>query len=116
MKQEFGFKKNSERMSFTKAFKRFVLIELSKGIKPELILNNSFKDKTFKIDTQDKKYYSKLMYKWRNELYSNLSMLSFNSVYPSDSILDVELNNIGCDDEFDDIEIEFQERYKRMLE
>ena len=39
--EKFGCRKNTQRISFTKDFKRKALIELSKGRKPEEILTEA---------------------------------------------------------------------------
>ena len=105
-KEEFGCQKNNQRMSFTKEFKRKALVEFSKGKKAQEVLLDATND-ILKIDTTDKKYYAKIMHKWRKELYLNNSMLAFTSIKPSDENLDIEINNIGTDFEEDDIEEEF---------
>ncbi|MBQ8848610.1 MAG: hypothetical protein IJ003_06665 [Candidatus Gastranaerophilales bacterium] len=108
-KKIFSCKKNKERISFTKEFKRRALIELSKGKTPEDILNNATH---FDIKTSDKKYYSKLMHKWRCELYKNSKFIAFNSITPSIEDIKKEIEDIGEDEEFDEINEMFKKRLK----
>ena len=108
-KEQFGCKKNSQRISFSKDFKRKVLIELSKGKKAKEIITQAVSN-ILEIDTNDKKYYSKLIYKWKQELYNNNSLLAFTSINPTIDNLNYEINNIGLDEETDDIEEEFVQK------
>ena len=105
-KEKFGCKKNNLRISFSKDFKRKALIELAKGKSSQEIITQATFD-ILEINTIDKKYYSKLMHKWRKDLYANNALISFLSVKPTNENLNIEINNIGFDDEIDDIEKEF---------
>ncbi|MBQ7286763.1 MAG: hypothetical protein IJW73_03275, partial [Candidatus Gastranaerophilales bacterium] len=67
---------NTQRVSFSKRIKRKILLEVSKGRKPqEVFLEYAFD--SFDEITKDKKYVAKLLYKWRKDLYENKEILNF---------------------------------------
>ena len=66
------------RIHFSKSFKRKALLDFSQGIRASEIL---------KKESNDKKYASKLIHKWRKELYQNINerkLPSFSSVGKED--------------------------------
>lgn len=86
-------KLNNQRTSFSKKIKRKMLIELAKGKKPkEILLENAF-DSLNNV-TQDEKYSSKLLHKWRKELYFNKTLLHFLSNQIDNKVLNYEIENI----------------------
>ena len=106
LKKELGCQKNNQRISFTKEFKRRVLLEVSKGRKPEEIFDEVVA-KNFCIETNDKKYYAKLMHKWRKEIYTNHNLLSFSFIEPTNKNLELEIDNLSYIQEIDEVETEF---------
>jgi len=105
-KDKFGCQNNNQRTSFTKEFKRKILIEFSKGRSARDIFEEATLN-ILKINTNDKKYCAKLIHKWKKELYINNKILAFTSIKPTDENLDYEINNIVFDFEKDDIEEEY---------
>ena len=81
------------RIHFSESFKRKALLDFSQGIKASEIL---------KKESNDKKYASKLIHKWRKELYQNPNMLAL--IYSNIDFSDCfdELKMLGEDDEYDD--------------
>ena len=101
-------KSNKQRTSFSKKTKRKALLEFAKGKKPQEILLNDGK-----INTTDKKYVAKLLYKWRKEVYQNKEILNLLSHKVTQDMIDEEVENMGSDDEeymgISEKEIEFLE-------
>ncbi len=84
-----NFKTRKKRVAYTKQFKRIALIEYSKGKKP----NEIFKSLGVELVSNDKKYASKLLHKWKVEFYKNLSLYSMSDGFDN-KLLIYELNNI----------------------
>jgi len=87
---------NKERISFSKQIKRKVLLEVAKGKKPQEAL---FKYLPFSLNdiTNDKKYASKLIYKWKKEMYINREVLFLLNHDVSDNAISEEIFSIGED-------------------
>ena len=109
-KEYLGCRKNNQRLSFTKDFKRIVLIELSIGKKPEEVINKLLEGNLM-IQSADKKYYAKLIHKWKKEVYANRKMLAFTSINPTNKNIDIEIANIGDEDEIGNIAEELRLKY-----
>ena len=91
---------NTQRVSFSKRIKRKILLEVSKGRKPQdVFLQYAFD--SFDEITSDKKYVAKLLYKWRQELYENKEILNFLNYKIDEQSLKEEIDNLGTDDEED---------------
>ena len=109
---------NSQRVSFSKRIKRKILLEVSKGRKPqEVFLEYAFD--SFDEITSDKKYVAKLLYKWRKELYENKEILNFLNYKIDEKNLKEEIDNLGSDDEedyiLDGIELELKVKFEQMV-
>ena len=92
-KKDKNYYKILERIHFSKQFKRAVLLEYSRLKKP----NSAFEACGFdisKFNLNDKKYSSKLLYKWRNELYNNRHMLGFMNTQMDDIELKNEIDKL----------------------
>ena len=90
---EHNFQKKN-RVAFLKPFKRTTLLKFAKGEKADDILP---------FNSNDRKYSSKLIHKWKKELYANLKMTStiFENLEPEN--YQIEINEIGEDNEYDDV-------------
>ncbi len=86
------------RKHFSNKIKRSVLLEYVKGKKP----NEIFAELGINF-TRDKKYASKLVNKWKKELYKNINILSLDFVNIDENYSEKEINTIGRDDEIDNI-------------
>lgn len=106
-KDKFGCRENFQRISYTKSFKRRALLELVKGKLPQDILKSATKD-ILSFNTSDKKYFSKLLHKWKKELYCDNRYVFFNSIDPNDLDLEYELINMHKVDEIDEINNSFE--------
>ena len=109
---------NSQRVSFSKRIKRKILLEVSKGRKPqEVFLEYAFD--SFDEITKDKKYVAKLLYKWRQELYENKEILNFLNYKIDERSLKEEIDNLGSDDEedhvLDGIELELKVKFDKLV-
>ncbi len=82
-------KERKQRVGYSKQFKRIALIEYSKGKSP----NEIFEYLSVKLVSKDKKYASKLIHKWRNEFYKNLSLYTFSSGFDN-NLLTYELTSM----------------------
>lgn len=86
-------KLNNQRVSFSKKIKRKILLELAKGKRPQdILLEYAFV--SLSNITQDKKYSSKLLHKWRKELYSNKTLIHFLNNQVDNNVLNYEIENI----------------------
>lgn len=91
-------KLNNQRVSFSRKIKRKILLEVAKGKSPqEALLMYAF-DSIEEI-SKDKKYASKLLHKWRKEMYENKEILNFLNHQFSFEMLDCEIDNMGSDEE-----------------
>ena len=84
---------NSQRVSFSKKIKRKMLLEFAKGKNPKDFLLETVFESLVEI-TKDKKYSSKLLYKWKKELYLNKNILSILSHKVDNQMIDDEIENI----------------------
>lgn len=98
------FKENSQRLSFSKAFKRRVLLEYSKGKNSDEILNEIIKYS----NTTDKKYASKIVHKWRKEMYLDKEILYLTNHADIESI-EYDIISMTPESDNDDILEEFFE-------
>ena len=85
--------KEKTRIYFTKSFKRWALIEFANGKKASEILKNK---------SNDKKYASKLIHKWKKELYQNPNLIALLYENTDFEHFQKEINIIGEDNENDD--------------
>ena len=76
------------RIYFSKQFKRAALIEYSTGKSPDEVL----KSLGYKYITDDKKYASKLIFKWRKEFYDNLKLYPLLNKDFNENLLKFEMN------------------------
>ena len=85
--------KDNTRIHFSKPFKRRALLAYANGKKAKEILNK---------ESSDKKYASKLIHKWRNELYKNPNLIAL--IYENIDLEHFyeEIDLIGDDFEVDD--------------
>lgn len=106
-----GVKLNKERVRFSKKVKRDILLEVAKGASAqEAFLKYAF----ISLDeiTKDKKYASKLLFKWKQELYENKEILNLLNHGVSCEAIEAEIQNIGNDEEEDIILKEAVEELK----
>lgn len=94
-------KLNEKRTTFSKGLKRKILIEITKGVKPEDALLKYAFDSLGDI-TKDKKYASKLIHKWRKEIYEHKEFLYLINHELDDEALDYEIENLSNEDDDDD--------------
>ena len=99
---------NKKRIYYSKDLKRRALIQYANGEKLDTFLrsNNIDIDSLIK---RDKKYISKLLYKWRNELYKNNEILFLTNDELSTCTLEQELLSLS-DDEPDVIMINIKDK------
>ena len=91
---------SSSRIRYSKAFKRAALVEISAGESPYNVFE-TFGANVKKLCANDKKYLSKLLYKWNKEVYkSNEKMYLLNYELTDDAILR-EINYLTYIDETD---------------
>ena len=84
---------NSQRVSFSKKLKRKMLLEFAKGKNPkDFLFESAFS--SLKDITNDKKYSSKLLHKWKKELYLNKNILSILSHHIDNQMIDYEIENM----------------------
>ena len=84
---------NNQRVSFSKKLKRKMLLEFAKGKNPKEFLLEAVFESLADI-TKDKKYSSKLLHKWKKELYLNKNILSILSCQVDNQMIDYEIENI----------------------
>ena len=84
---------NNQRVSFSKKIKRKMLLEFAKGKNPKDFLLEFAFSSLINI-TKDKKYSSKLLHKWKKELYLNKNILSILSHKIDNQMIDYEIENI----------------------
>lgn len=118
--KEDDFHKVYERVHFSRYFKRRVLLEYARLKKP----NEALRACGFDIDSAlliDKKYASKLIHKWRKELYQNHHMRSFMNCEMTDEALKREIEFLKSEDDSTDRIMEMfkntteEERLKKLL-
>jgi len=105
---------NKERIAFSKRIKRKVLLEIAKGKKPQEALLKYLPVAIEEI-TKDSKYASKLIYKWKKEVYANREMLFLLNHDLDNEMLNEEIETMGKDDEQMDFIIDFEEIKKEFL-
>ena len=99
---EKDIKLDGQRVRFSRKIKRKILLEIAKGRKPqEVFLEFAFD--SFDEITKDKKYASKLLYKWRQELYQNKEILNLLNHDVDNKMIEDEIRNIGEDEEKDNV-------------
>jgi len=84
------------RKYYSKIFKQQALFEVANGEKLELVLRKNGYD----IDDalkKDKKYCSKLLYKWRKELQESKITKNLNTLEDTACIINQEINNLDDD-------------------
>ena len=79
-----------KRQTFSKQFKRVALIEFTKGKSPDEI----FESLGCKINSNDKKYASKLLHKWRMEFYGHLRLYPVLNGKLDEKLLLYVMNNL----------------------
>ena len=117
MKKE-NIKLNGQRIRFSKKIKRDILLEIARGTSAQ----DAFLEyASLAVDeiTKDKKYASKLLYKWKQELYEDKEILNLLSHNVDTAMINNEINNIGNDDEeeflFDDAIDELKTNFLKIL-
>jgi len=93
-----------QRKYFSKSYKRKALLEFSKGKRASDIIEN---------ESEDKKYASKLIHKWRRELYINRNLITLAPENIEVDYCPAEIDEIGTDNEKDDVLEWHLERIKR---
>lgn len=103
---------DKKRIYYSKSFKRKALIDYSQGRNFEEIL----KSNGFNIETalkNDKKYCSKLLYKWKKELYCNNEIIYFiNSDITQEDIM----YEIEALDDYDEADLIYDNLNKKVKE
>lgn len=84
------YHKVSQRVHFSKYFKRRALIEFARLKKPNEALIACGFDLEKEL-VKDKKYAAKLLHKWRKELYNNNQIMSFMNFDLTDEVIKNEL-------------------------
>jgi len=82
------------RLTFSSVIKRQMFLEASQGINFKYVVNNHFNK-----NSNDKKYASKLFYKWKEEIYSHNEILHIFNYELSDEIINLEIKNMLYEDE-----------------
>ena len=98
-------KHNSERITFSKRLKRLVLLEVIKGAKPKDALLK-YAPIALEEITKDKKYASKLIYKWKQEAYLNREMMFLLNHDIDNKMIDEEIEALSSDCSNKEIDIE----------
>lgn len=99
----FCIKNNKGKNFYSKSFRRWAFFELSKG-KP---LFEIFKEINFEIDERlkkDKKYLSKLTFKWKKEFFENPKKLMLTYYPLSSENLYEHISLLGDENEDDFLE------------
>ena len=93
-------KLDGQRVRFSKKVKRDILLEIAKGENAQdAFLKHAFN--SLEKITNDKKYASKLLYKWKQELYENKEIINLLNHVIDFETIEAEIKNIG-DDKKDD--------------
>ena len=93
-------KLDGQRVRFSKKIKREILLEITKGESAQnALLKHAFT--SLEEISKDKKYASKLLHKWKQELYENKEIINLLNHNIDNKIIETEINNIG-DDKKDD--------------
>lgn len=93
-------KLDGQRVRFSKKIKRNILLEIVKGTSAQdAFLKHAFE--SLEEITKDKKYASKLLYKWKQEMYENKEILNLLNHNIDFDVINAEINNIGDDEEDD---------------
>lgn len=104
--KEKDVKLNNERKTFSKKFKREILLEVIKGKSAKNALFDSFSQLT-QENTKDKKYAPKLLYKWKKEFYSNIESLFLLNHEIDEKMIKSEIASLGNEEEEEEINIDF---------
>ncbi len=99
-KPQEDYHKVSQRVHFSKYFKRRALIEFAKLKKPNEALIACGFDLEKELE-KDKNYAAKLLHKWRKELYANYKMMSFMNFELTDEVLKQEIEYVSDGSEDD---------------
>ena len=83
---------NKERKTFSKQIKRKVLLEYAKGKNVNDIVKEYLFEDSDKI--KDEKYASKLIHKWKKEMYNNKEYLNAQICEPTKEFLDYEFKSL----------------------
>lgn len=105
---------NEQRISFSKKIKRQILLDVARGYDE----NETFLRHTQVLlseITSDKKYVSKILHKWRKELYADREYLKINSYGVDKIMLQDEIKNMGKDEEFDEVQEVAIRKYKLKI-
>ena len=104
-----------QRVRFSRKIKRKVLLEVAKGKRAQDVFLECIVSSLNEI-TSDKKYVSKLLYKWRKELYENKEFLCLLNHEIDNKMLMDEIKSIG-DDAEEDISLDeaFEELKENLL-
>ena len=104
--------KNS-RIRYSKEFKRRALVEISAGLNPYDVFKSLGVD-VEKLCKNDKKYLSKLLYKWNKEIYKDNEKMYFLNCELTDSELLSEIEYLKQDDDKDYIISDFRKRTSKF--
>lgn len=91
-------KLNNQRITFSKKIKRKFLLEYASGKSPNEIFSDNLNFPLDKI-SNDKKYASKLLNKWKQELYDDKEILHFLKNDINNNDIQDEINSLGTDEE-----------------
>ena len=91
---------NKERVSFSRSIKRKILLEIANGKNPNKVLMELANIPKEKFNN-DKKYATKLIHKWRKEMYENKEILNILNHDLNQKIIEDEIVAIGDDKEED---------------
>lgn len=109
--KEKDVKFNNERKTFSKKFKREILLEFIKGENIKNKLLEAAQEKT-----KDKKYASKLLHKWKKEFHLNPEAMLLLNHEIDIKMVENEVNSLGLDNEEEiDIEVALRELKNKFL-
>ncbi len=103
-----------KRTIFSKELKRKILVEIICGKKPKDAFFDNVKgyDESLK---KDDKYISRLINGWKNEVYNNRDLLRMNFYNVTNEMLQDEINNMGYEEELDNIHKRLLDKYETRL-
>lgn len=91
-----------KRIRYSKEFKRWALKEAVSGKNNNDILRASGFD-IEPLIKKDKKYASKLLHKWRKEIFENSSKMYITSIKLTDKVIKDEIESMYFEDDIDEI-------------
>ena len=97
-----------KRIRYSKEFKRWALRVASSGKSNNDILRASGFD-IEPLIKKDKKYASKLLHKWRKEIFENSSKMHISSMKLTDEVIKDEIESMYFDDDVDEIMLGIRE-------